>query len=258
VRPRTLPRHAGFTLLEVVVTLGILGIVLAIVYGVFAQTVAGKQHAERRGDEAAAVRSALLRLTRDLRSARPLAIRQPQSVLRGSEPSPTATPSGLIPQRGLFLARPHGERGYALDDLAFTAFLHRPTAATIGATDLGIVHYFVAPVSGDSNERALYRETVFSLTGDRFDPDRPQPANTALILPGVVRFEVRSFDGTDWLPEWNSLDPGKFAPAPYAVALTLAVASEGDQTESFETAVEVPMAQGLRTPRVAVPALPGR
>ncbi|HUE38679.1 MAG TPA: prepilin-type N-terminal cleavage/methylation domain-containing protein [Candidatus Binatia bacterium] len=42
----------GFTLLEITVTLAILGVVFSIVYGVFSQTVAGKELAERRGDEA--------------------------------------------------------------------------------------------------------------------------------------------------------------------------------------------------------------
>ena len=59
----------GFTLLEVTVTLGILSIVLAIVYGVFSQTIEGKELAERRADESAGARGALARITRDLENA---------------------------------------------------------------------------------------------------------------------------------------------------------------------------------------------
>src|SRR5262245_66664730 len=61
---------SGFTLLEITVTLAILGVVLSIVYGVFAQTIAAKELAERRGDESAGARSALTRMTQDLQNAR--------------------------------------------------------------------------------------------------------------------------------------------------------------------------------------------
>jgi prepilin-type N-terminal cleavage/methylation domain-containing protein len=256
VKTRRRADDRGFTLLEIIVTLGILGIVLAIVYGVFAQTIAGKERAEARGDDAAAARAALWRITRDLLNTRPAATRPSQAAPRGSAAAPTPPPSALLPQHGLFLARVRTERGVAVDDLAFTAFLRRPTAITFGATDLGIVHYFVAPVSAESPEQGLYRETVFSLTGEPFDPDQPDPANAALILPGVSGFEVRLFDGKEWLPDWDSLDSRNFAPAPYAVEMTLTVVNDRNESETFQTAVDVPMARGLRAPRVVAGPTP--
>ena len=50
---RARAKRSGFTLLEITITLAILGVVMSIVFGVFAQTIAGKEHAESRAEELA-------------------------------------------------------------------------------------------------------------------------------------------------------------------------------------------------------------
>ena len=239
----------GFTLLEVTVTLGILSIVLAIVYGVFSQTIEGKELAERRADESAGARGALARITRDLENARPV------TVSSSSEPQrtpgrTTTTQSIFPPQRGLFLARVHAERGSALDDLAFTTFLRRPTATTFAASDLGIVHYFVDAIEPRSPVLALYRETVFSLSGDLFDPDKPNPAASTIVLEGVTELDFRFFDGTDWLDSWDSSDSRKYAAAPLAVEIALSTLDRDGKAERYVTSVDVPMSRSLKSPQV--------
>jgi prepilin-type N-terminal cleavage/methylation domain-containing protein len=237
----------GFTLLEVTITLAILSVVLAIVYGVFSQTIAGKDLAERRADESAGVRGALARIARDLESARPVLSTIPAPAQAGAAgPTPT-TRSTLLPQRGLFLARVHTEGSAALDDMAFTTFLHRPTATAFAARDLGIVHYFVAAIEPRSETLALYRETVFSLSGDAFDADKPNPAASTMILPGVTGLDFRFFDGSDWVESWDSADSRNFAPAPVAVQIALSVADRDGNAERYLTSVDVPMARLLKS-----------
>jgi prepilin-type N-terminal cleavage/methylation domain-containing protein len=238
----------GFTLLEVTVTLGILSIVLAIVYGVFSQTIEGKELAERRADESAGARGALARITRDLENARPVTV-------NSSEPQrtpgrTTTTQSTFLPQRGLFLARVHAERGSALDDLAFTTFLRRPTATTFAASDLGIVHYFVDAIEPRSPVLALYRETVFSLSGELFDPDKPNPAASTMVLQGVTELDFRFFDGTAWLDSWDSSDSRKYAAAPLAVEIALSTLDRDGKAERYVTSVDVPMSRSLKSPQV--------
>ncbi len=239
----------GFTLLEITVTLGILSVVLAIVYGVFSQTIGSKELAERRADEVAGARGALARIARDLESARPVTsmVPAPQSVATAG-PTPT-TRSTFIPERGLFLARVHTEDGVALDDLAFTAFLRRPTAAAFAASDLGIVHYFVGAFEPQSGP-ALYRETVFSLTGDSFDPDKPNPGASTMILPGVTELDFRFFDGSDWVDGWDSTDARNFAPAPRAVEITLGIVDRDGNVERYVTSVDVPIVRTLKNPKL--------
>ena len=248
---------AGFTLLEIMVAMAILGVVFSVVYGVFSQTVAGKELAERRADEAAGARAALTRIARDLESARPVtsanaAAPQPTP---GAGPTASQTPgeSGATfpPQRGLFLGRARSEGGVPLDDLAFTTILRRPTAVTFAASDLGIVHYFVAPPSSESSVLGLYRETLYALSGDSFDPDTVNPGAATLVLAGVTGLDFRFFDGKDWVEEWDSGDLRNFAPAPLAVEIGLAVANEAGEAERYATAIDLPMARTLRNPQLA-------
>jgi len=240
---------SGFTLLETIVTLGILGIVLIIVYGAFAHTLAGKERAEARGDDAAAVRVALWRISRDLTNARPATALPSQRARSASARS--STPSAVVPQRGLFRVRVHTDGDLAVDDLAFSALLRRPVGVTFAGMDLGIAHYFVARASGESAPPGLYRETVFSLAVESFPLEQSDPANATLILPGVSGFELRMFDGKEWLADWDSLDSRNFAPAPYAVEVILTRVNDRGESETFRTAVDLPMTRSLRAPRVS-------
>jgi prepilin-type N-terminal cleavage/methylation domain-containing protein len=253
------PAH-GFTLIEITVTLAILGVVLSIVYGVFSQTVAGKELAERRGDEAASARAVLARIARDLEAARPMSVAALPAAPAvqatpgsGAPPTPTPGASAIPPQRGLFLGRVRTEDGVPLDDLAFTTIVRRPSALTFAGSDLGIVHYFVAPVSENSRVGGLFRETLYALNGDSFDPDQVNPGSGTLILAGVTALDFRFYDGTDWGEEWDSRDARNFAPAPLAVEITLGVADDEGHVERYATSVDVPLARGLKNPQLARP-----
>lgn len=261
---RTPKPSSGFTLLEITITLAILGIVLTIVYGVFSQTLAAKELAERRTEEAAGARAALTRITQDLQTVRVTYSGHPgasQAAAPGVTPTPTPSAGGegaYRPQHGVFIGRTRSEGGVALDDLAFTSFVRRPAAMTFAGTDLGIVHYFVDAVAPNSNVLGLYRETIFSLTGDAFDPDKPNPANSVLILPNVSSVAFRFFDGNDWVNGWDSTDSRNFAPAPQAVEVTLAQRNDRGESETYETAIDLPMVRNVRNPQLAGRPTPRR
>ena len=63
----------GFTLLEVLVASAILSMVLAIVYGVFSQTLTSTQRAEAQSAQSRAARIVLLRIGDDLQASFPFA-----------------------------------------------------------------------------------------------------------------------------------------------------------------------------------------
>jgi prepilin-type N-terminal cleavage/methylation domain-containing protein len=258
-RPRPDP---GFTLLEITITLAILGVVLMIIYGVFAQTISGKELAERRADESASARSALTRMTQDLQNARAtlgVVPGQSQGPAPGATPTPRAGGAPKAPSnRGLFLGRVRTEGGVPVDDVAFTTIVRRPAAATFAGADLGIVHYFVAPLDPQSPILGLYRETTFSLSGDEFDPDKANPSNSVLILPGVSGLDYRFFDGNDWVQEWDSTDNRNFSAAPQAVEIALTVTNDAGESERYETAVDLPMIRSVRNPQVVARPTPRR
>lgn len=227
----------GFTLLEITVTLAILGIVLIIVYGVFTRTLAGKEYAEGRADGTAAVRGTFARLERDLQNtiAR-VAASPPPTPRPGAAPAPA-------PQGSLFLSRNHVDGSIPYDDIAFSAFVRRPAALALSAADTAIVNYFVVPDPADPGRRALLREVVFSLSGQSFDPDAPNPASTSMILDGISSLEFRFFDGRDWIEEWDSTDLRNYAPLPQAVEISLGTWSQKGEAETFRIAVDIPMAR---------------
>ncbi|HSD09869.1 MAG TPA: type II secretion system protein GspJ, partial [Candidatus Binatia bacterium] len=230
--------------------------------GVFSQTISAKEFAERRADEAASARAALRRMTQDLQNARatlsgPLG--QPQAPAPGAAPTPRAGgPTKVLPGRALFLGRVRIDGGVPVDDVAFTTIVRRPTAATFAGADLGIVHYFVAPLSPQSTTLGLYRETIFSLSGEEFDPDKANPGSSVLILPGVSGLDYRFFDGTDWGEEWDSSDSRNFTAAPLAVEMALTVTNDAGESERYQTAVDLPMIRNIRNPQVAARPTPRR
>jgi prepilin-type N-terminal cleavage/methylation domain-containing protein len=244
----------GFTLLEISITLAILGIVMAIVFGVFAQTIAAKERAEMRGDELASARAVLARITSDLTSVK---IRRVIAPTAANAAPPTPTPRSMDrqtirPEDGLFLGRVQSDYGVAVDDVAFSTFIRRPTAVTYATSDLAIVHYFVDLSSNDPRHRGkLYREALYSLAGQTYDPDKPDLGASVLLLSGVVELDLRYFDGNDWVDGWDSTDGRNFAPAPYAVQVRMAVMNEQGDVETYETAVDLPTVRNVKNPRVA-------
>ena len=242
----------GFTLLEITITLAIFGVVMSIVFGVFSQTIAGKEHAEARAEELASARAVLSRIANDLTNVRIAPAPRPVSA---AAPQPTPTPSGALirPEQGLFLSRVRTDRGVAIDDLAVSASLRRPTALTYAATDLGIVRYFVDTSADDPSQHGLYRETVFSLAGEMFDPDKPNEGGTMLLLPGVVGFDLRFFDGKEWVDGWDSTDSRNFGPAPFAVQMSLTVIDARGGSETYQTAIDLPTIRTVRNPQTVAP-----
>lgn len=248
--------RGGFTLLEITITIAILGVIMTIVYGVFAQTLSAKARTEEVSDEFTSARSALGRITQDLSNARvtggsgtPAASGTPGTAQAQPTPTP-ASSKAFLPQLGLFLGRPRSEQRMPVDDLAFTATIRRPTAITYGATDSGIVHYFLARLP-ETESLGLFREAIYSLSGEAFDPDEPNPAYTTLVLPNVIGLQFRFFDGKEWGGEWDSTNSRDFAAAPFAVEVTLTASNPRGEAETYQTAVDLPLLTKNRAPEPA-------
>jgi hypothetical protein len=111
-------------------------------------------------------------------------------------------------------------------------------------------------VSPKSKVLALYRETVFSLSGETFDMDKANPANSTLILAGVTGLDFRFFDGRDWVQEWDSTDSRNFAPGPFGVEIALTVTNDQGESETFTTAVDLPFARNLKNPQLLAQSTP--
>lgn len=227
-------RTGGFTLLEITVTLAILGVVLLIVYGVFSRTLEAKERVESRVDAMAAARATFQRMQRDLHG---MVYRIPTPQQQPGQVNANVTP----PPEPLFLSRDRTEGGVPFDGLAFTAMLARPVTPTLSATDVATVRYTVLPDPSRPGTLALFRETAFTLSGNEFDRDQPNPQRTVLVLDDVEGLQFRFYDGREWIEEWDSKDPEMRGPAPQAVEISLLLSTGPSQPDVFRTTVDLPM-----------------
>ncbi|MGH7822056.1 MAG: type II secretion system protein GspJ [Candidatus Binatia bacterium] len=232
--------RSGFTLLEIMISIAILSIVIVIVYGVFARTLTAKEYAEARSAETGTARAILNRIVRDLAT----------TVMRASSALPQPTPSQdrdeALPkavQQILFRSQNVVDGGVPFDDLAFSAIVRRPSASGVSSSDLAVIRYFVERDPANPQRHALFRETVFSLSGQVFDPEEPDPAGTVRLLDGVAGLEFRFYNGREWIQEWDSGDARNYGPAPLAVEIALAVWNAAGEPELFHTAIDLPVAR---------------
>jgi general secretion pathway protein J len=240
---------AGFTLLEIMLAVGLLGVVIAIVYGVFARTLAAKEHTEARAAETATARSILNRIERDLLAALP--------GKSSPVPRPSPTPGVGLPkavEQYLFVSRNRTDGGAPFDELSFSALVRRPAGIALSAADLAVIRYFVEADPANPERKVLFRETTYSLSGAIFDPENPNPDSTVRLLDGIAALEFRFFDGREWVQEWDSEDRRNFGPAPQAVEISLALRSDRNEPEVFRTAVDLPIVRAAPLPLGA----PGR
>lgn len=79
------------------------------------------------------------------------------------------------------------------------------------------------------------------------DPD-PEPGDWQLISPDVVGLDYEWFDGTDWLPDWDSVARGDENPLPLAARIVMTVERQDGAQETLETAVTLGARFDVETP----------
>lgn len=190
--------RAGFTLIEVLLAVGIFAIVLASINTVFYSAVRLRQRTVAALDESLPVNQALAFLRRDLQSALP-----PGGVL--------AT-SFRIGEVGTGLAQGSGleiftTRGVLSDNEPW------------GDVEK-VIYELVNPAEGTripgKDLMRMVTRNLLSTGDDEFDEQR--------LLRGVERLEFAGYNGTEWRDTWDTAlgDVG----APTAVRVRLLLASE--------------------------------
>ena len=113
----------GFTLLEIMLALGIFGIVAVTLYGTFSRTLRSKALAEERAEVVRVGRAAVGRMADEIASAY-----YPRN----------------LPGTAIFRVLPGGTDEAPLDSLVFTALSSRPAGVEARATDQRMLAYFFA------------------------------------------------------------------------------------------------------------------
>lgn len=246
---------AGFTLLEVAVTVGVLGIVVMVAYGVFARVLEAKQITEARAEESAEARTFLGRLTSELRTASLGSRGRGTPGASGGRPigAPSVTPRTAEGAPVGFVSVDRTSASTPQDEIAFSTVVRRPVSLAARASDLGVVHYFLRPEGNRRDRSVLYRESVPSLSEESIDLASPSPEASHAMLRGVAGLRFQFFDGEEWLEEWNSNEGRLLGRLPLGVRIWIAIEGPDGEVVSWHTAVDLPAARRTQTGPSLVP-----
>lgn len=217
-QPRAIARPpAGFTLLEIILAVAILGLVMVMLAGSFHAIAGGRMQAKNRltvMDEGREIMSDLC------------------EELRGSVQTP------LIPSRVLLMGQANMRNNAPLDSIIISTLdpSHRRALEGFGAEDT--VSYTAAPNPDHPGWFLLLRSQASSLLGIGVAGDAVAP----VVLAGnLLSLHIRYFDGYAWNEEWNSqsLPPGRQLPR--AVSIDLVLAGPRGNPLALSSTVTLPM-----------------
>ena len=237
---------SGFTLLELLLAVAILGLLLASVYGAVSRTAFSKNVAEERAELFSNGRKAVLQVASDLEGAIPPLLGD-RIYFQGQ----AAQIEFVIMNRGGYLSNgvrsgrvlivyslepiPNRPGGFALkrEEYLFAALL----AASDGTQ---------APPSEDGEDTAPTDQATYLLDCPNIPDD--------LDLPGVCMrvsgLSFRYYDDLvhDWRDQWDSTQDAEFERLPAAVQISMLVADKDGKERAFSTIVDLPLARGQPTP----------
>ncbi len=208
----------GFTLIEIMLAVAILGIIMVMLAGSFHAVAMGKTHAEGRLLSNRQARAILAELANELRGA-------------------VQTP--LIASHVMLVGQGHMQNGSALDGLLISTLDpgHRRSITAFGAEEL--ISYSSRPNPQHQGWYMLMRQQQSALLGATAGIKVPPPV---VLAANVLAFHLRFFNGNIWLENWNSasLPPG--TQLPQAIAINLLIAGPGSAPVALSTQVTLPMA----------------
>jgi general secretion pathway protein J len=241
---------AGFTLLELLLAITILGLLLATVYGALSRTTFSKEIAEDRAELYSDGRQAVLKMAGDIEGALP-----PPSgdriYFRGSGGSGQAPTIEFVAMNrggfGVNRVRPGRVLiAYSLD----------PLGGQQGAYALRREEYLYAAMLAEADGGALPTpaegEDPAPTAQASYLLDCPNVADE-LNLPGsctrVTSLRFRYYDEVvrDWRDDWDSTEDATFNRIPAAVEITLLIADKDGHDHDFSTIVDLPLSRGQPT-----------
>lgn len=167
-------RRAGFTLLEVVISVGILAVILTIVYNTFNSSMKAFTTMENAGDAYAQARIVLTRMSEEI-----------ASIYFSTENRNT----GL-------LGEDRDEYDLPADALHFTTLSHIRWAKDSKESELCEIGYYLEK---EEETGFLFRREDWNTDGTIEEGGRPLE-----LAEGVDGLNFRYYDGDEWVDEWDS------------------------------------------------------
>jgi prepilin-type N-terminal cleavage/methylation domain-containing protein len=209
---------SGFTLIELMLAVAILGLIMVMLTGAFHAIAAGKVQAESRLGVDQTARAILWQMSNEIRGAVQTPLVASHVMLVGQ-------------------ARTHG--GTPLDSITVSTLDpgHRPTLEDFGPED--VISYTSIPNPKHREWSLLTRTRTSGLLPNTTGRN----ATSSMVLAdNVLSLHMRYFDGNKWTESWDSqsLPPGRALPM--AVSIDLVVSQPNGARVALSTMVSVPMA----------------
>ncbi|MCS6914784.1 MAG: type II secretion system protein GspJ [Myxococcales bacterium] len=220
--------RGGFTLIEILVAVGIVASVAVLVWGSFQQAHRARRTVEAKMSRYRAARIAMDRMIRDISMAY-----LSNNVVPGTEQTP----------RTFF----DGVRKTDVDELRFSYFGHQRLYADAKEADTAAVSYFGLRDKQDPRRIHLMRRETRRLQADRFENIAGE---TDLLCDDVVRLELSYYhpDRREWLETWQTTQadgfPGRL---PSKVRIRLVIHDDQGEELAFLTETRIAMFQLLDT-----------
>ncbi len=207
--------RAGFTLVELMLSLALCALIMIIVYGSFHAVAQSKLQAEVRVETDRQARTLMWMMCRELRGT-------------------VFTP--LIPSHVLMVGQASRQGGMPMDSITFATIdpSHRRALDGFGAEE--IVTYAAAP---NPNHRGWFLWTRIERSGLLQTVNIPSMPPTVLAT-NVLSVHFRYYNGFQWLESWDSTSSPAGQSLPQAISIELTMAS-GRRPTYLSTMISLPM-----------------
>ena len=212
----------GFTLIEVLIAVGITAVIGAMALGAFSRSAAARQSVEEQDERVSGARSALGRVARDVSSA----FLSDHFDRQRFRDRPT-----------VFKGRDGGDR----DSLLFATMAHGRAVRDARESDQSVVEYFVDSDPEVPGEQALFRREKL-----RIDDEPERGGVKSLLLHHVVAFDVEYWDWQkqEWVRDWSTA-PGDRTLLPPRVKMRLTLRMADGKDRIFQTQARVAIIRPL-------------
>ncbi len=208
---RSGPRRAaaGFTLVEVMIAIGISAVIGALVVGSFQRAFAAREIVDAQEDRYAGARVALSRMSREISEA---FLSEHYDHKR-------------------FRERPTPFRGKE-DGLLFSTMAHERLVRDVRESDQSVVEYSLDADPDFPGEQALWRREK-----GRLDDEPDRGGNRAVLCQHVSGLELEYWDWKkqEWAREWNAASVDRQGFLPTRVRIRLRVKMADGREERYET-----------------------
>jgi general secretion pathway protein J len=223
-------RRTGFTLMELMVAIFVIGMVFTIIWSTFSRTVESKKMVEDGNEMYHQLRWAMDKIALDLSSA---------YVSTGKN------------NYSQFVAVSQNINGIPQDLLHFTSFSHVRYSADEKSSDQCELSYFVVP-DPTQEGNVLFRREDFTV-----DDSLTTGGEVLDLVEGILAFNLKFYNGEEWVDDWDSRTLAQLeeqlaesdieqtdemmAQIPLAVEIAMSMADESGQEVFLTTKVKLPL-----------------